>query len=192
MRLDQKPPRARIHPSDSGVTATDGPRIDPALVAVLYQEHAVELRWFVLGVVRSADLADEVLQNTFVKAAESGHTAQEATLKGWLFRVALHEALALRRRAKVEGRAVQVLGEVHPPPVETPPQAAGRRETIAQVRSALEQLPREQLEVVRRRIYEQKTFAAIASELDVPLGTVLTRMRSALAKLRRWLDEGKA
>ena len=37
------------------------------------------------------------------------------------------------------------------------------------------------------RIYEEKTFAVIAQELDIPLGTALGRMRSALAKLRKIL-----
>jgi RNA polymerase sigma-70 factor, ECF subfamily len=176
---------------EHGLTATDDQRLDPAVVAALYQEHSAELRWFVLGVVRRRDMADEVLQNTFVKVTESGHTARKPTLKGWLFRVALHEALALRRQGVVECKAVQVLAEVAPQAVETTQQVVSRRETIAQVRLALEQLPAHQREVVRLRIYEQKKFAVIARELKVPLGTVLTRMRSALAKLRQRLDEGK-
>jgi RNA polymerase sigma-70 factor (ECF subfamily) len=185
----------RLGPREAGVTATDDrqidARIDPNVVAGLYHEHAPELRRFVAGVLRNADLADEVLQNTFVKATEAGHTAREKTLKGWLFRVAFHEALALRRRRGVENKAIQTLGYVVRPAemaVETPAEMAGRRETIAKIRSALERLPADQREVVRRRIYEQEKFAAIARELDVPLGTVLTRMRSALAKLRQWLD----
>ena len=54
-------------------------------------------------------------------------------------------------------------------------------------RAALEKLPVEQREVVLLKISEQKTFAAIAAELSLPLGTVLTRMQLALAKLRRAL-----
>jgi RNA polymerase sigma-70 factor (ECF subfamily) len=44
--------------------------------------------------------------------------------------------------------------------------------------------------VVEARIQHGQTFAAIAAELGLPLGTVLTRMRLALAKLRRSLAEG--
>ena len=51
------------------------------------------------------------------------------------------------------------------------------------VKEVLESLPDEQRRVVRMRIYEEKTFAAIAAELNAPLGTVLTRMRLALKKL---------
>jgi RNA polymerase sigma-70 factor (ECF subfamily) len=59
-----------------------------------------------------------------------------------------------------------------------------RFEAVAAVREALDQLPAEQRQVVRMRIYEGKTFAKIAKELKIPLGTALGRMRSALIKLR--------
>jgi RNA polymerase sigma factor (sigma-70 family) len=170
-------------------------RIDPAIVANLYVEHGAELRNFLTGVLRNADLAGEVLQNTFSKCVEVGHTAREETLKGWLFRVAFHEALALKRRHGVEGRANQRLaGDAaadlnhrthHSPGGE---ERLIRGETVEAVRLALEDLPPEQRQVVRMRMYEEKTFAVIAAELKLPLGTVLTRMRLALEKLRKRLD----
>ena len=46
-------------------------------------------------------------------------------------------------------------------------------------------LPDKQRQIVHMRIYEEKTFAVIAEELDIPLGTALARMRTALAKLRK-------
>ncbi len=58
-----------------------------------------------------------------------------------------------------------------------------RWETVLNVREALEKLPENQQDVVRLRIYEEKTFAEIAKELNLPLGTVLTRMRLAMRKL---------
>ncbi|MCA9247413.1 MAG: hypothetical protein KDA42_09870, partial [Planctomycetales bacterium] len=51
------------------------------------------------------------------------------------------------------------------------------------------ELPSEQREVVRMRIYEEKKFAEIAAELELPLGTVLTRMRLALKKLEAALGQ---
>jgi RNA polymerase sigma-70 factor (ECF subfamily) len=66
-----------------------------------------------------------------------------------------------------------------------------RRETIAAVRQALGELPGEQRQVVWARMYEDKTFLQIAQESDLPLGTVLTRMRLALEKLRRILRTGE-
>ena len=58
------------------------------------------------------------------------------------------------------------------------------------LRKALGELPAEQGRVVWARMYEDKTFAQIAEEFGLPLGTVLTRMRLALEKLRRTLHPG--
>ena len=60
-------------------------------------------------------------------------------------------------------------------------------ETVEAVRKAIGELPENQQIVVRSRIYEDKTFAVIAEELGLPLGTVLTRMRLAMQKLERAL-----
>ncbi|HEX4150338.1 MAG TPA: sigma-70 family RNA polymerase sigma factor, partial [Pirellulales bacterium] len=62
------------------------------------------------------------------------------------------------------------------------------RETAERVRAALDRLPKEQRQVVRLRMHEQKKFATIAQELNLPLGTVLTRMQLALRKLRKLLE----
>jgi len=64
-----------------------------------------------------------------------------------------------------------------------------RRQTVDAVRQALDELPPPQRRIVQMRIYENKTFAAIAEQLDIPLGTALGRMRLATEKLRRRLAE---
>jgi RNA polymerase sigma-70 factor (ECF subfamily) len=182
----------RHTPSDAPTAPAPGPdaQLDPAAVAAMYVEHAAELRRFVLGVVRDPDLAGDVLQATFARAIEQGGAARAETRKGWLFRVALHEALAARRRRGVREKAQRELAALWTPTGERPEASLIRGETVEAVRKALDTLPPEQRQVVRARIDEDKTFAQIASELHVPLGTVLTRMRLALAKLRRGLDSG--
>lgn len=177
-------------PSDSPPASTPDERLDPRQVAALYVEHATELRRFVLGVVRDPDLANDVLQATFTTAIEQGHHTREETRKGWLFRVALHEALAHRRRETVRDRASRKLASLWTRAGDHPEESLLRGETVEAVRKALERLPPEQRQVVRARIHDDKTFAQIASELNLPLGTVLTRMRLALERLRRGLDLG--
>ncbi len=169
--------------------SADGQRIDPALVASLYVKHGEELRLFVLGVLRDADLAGDVLQATFAKAVEVGHTAREETLKGWLFRVAFHEALALRRKQAVRDKANRRIAVEDGTKSESPLEEVCRWETVVTIRQALEQLPAEQRQVVQMRVYDQKKFIEIAEELGLPLGTVLTRMQAGLKKLRRHLKK---
>lgn len=170
--------------------ATGQTRIDPALVAALYKEHGEELRAFLTGVLRDRDQAEEALQASFAKTVEAGHTARQESLKGWLFRVAYHEALALRRKRKRQQDSLQKLSHAPRKAVGTPEEDVARRELVAEVRAALNLLPAEQREIVCERIYHQKTFAVIAEERQLPLGTVLTRMRLAMQKLRDHLNRG--
>ncbi len=179
-------------------------RIEPAdavnsLEKEWFADFAGELRAFLLGVLRNDDLAGEALQATLVKALERGHEARPETRRGWLFRVALNEALVLKRRAKIQEKSFRELAQNDArrhesaggsvTRNESPEGFALRAEVIDRVRLALDGLPAEQRRVVRMRIYEHKTFAVIASELKVPLGTVLTRMRLATEKLRDRLAE---
>ena len=96
--------------------------------------------------------------------------------------------MAFRRRAAVGDkvfRQVAWQGAAAPPSAE---ERAIGLEAVDAVKAALAELRPEEREVVRMRIYEEKTFAVIAEELQIPLGTALARMRSALGKLRAALE----
>lgn len=170
------------------LTAEDRSQIDPAIVAALYVEHAEELRRFLIGVLRDHQLASDVLQAAFVKLSEKGHETQEGSRKAWLFRVAYHEAMAIRRREKVGDKVHQRVSWTMQRTSGAADQMLIRREAVEAVRAALLQLTPEQRQVVRMRIYEEKKFVEIAEELGIPLGTALGRMRSGLQKLRASLD----
>jgi len=160
-------------------------------IALLFADLSDELRRFVQGVVRDPDLADDVMQATFVKALEHGHEARSETSRGWLFRVAFHEALATRRRALMRDQGHRRLATLRPrAEADSPEVPLIREETVALVREALGTLSEDQRRVVLARVYEEKTFAEIAGETGWPLGTVLTRMRRALEKMRKTMRPG--
>jgi RNA polymerase sigma-70 factor (ECF subfamily) len=169
-------------------TVSDESRLDARVVAALYAEHAEELRRFLIGMLRDTPLAHDVLQATFAKLIEVGHTSREETRKAWLFRVAYHEAMAFRRRQGVDGRAMQQVAWVHPGAARGADEPVMLGETVEAVRRAIDELPAAQRQILHERIYEEKTFAQIAKELNIPLGTALARMRAALAKLRTRLS----
>ncbi|MBA3312463.1 MAG: RNA polymerase sigma factor [Planctomycetota bacterium] len=161
-------------------------RLDPAAVEALYASHAVELRAYLTGLLRDPDLAAEMLQATFLRAVERGHTFRNDSAKAWLFRVAHNRAMDYRRRVAAEGRLVEKSAwwkREKRGNAASPVEVAGRDETVSRVRQAIEQLPAEQRQIVRLKIYDNLTFAEIAGRLSVPLGTVLTRMRIATKKL---------
>jgi|TARA_R110001592_G_scaffold22122_3_gene88471 RNA polymerase sigma-70 factor (ECF subfamily) len=169
-------------------TGNDG-KLAPELVHQLFEDHAGELRAFLLGVLRNHDLVDEVLQLTFSKALETGGTSKEETRKGWLFRVAYNEAMGLIRRNTIQRKSLNQLGQTTKFfSNDSPDQRLLDDENIEQIRLALTQLPESQQAVVKARIYENKTFNEIAQDLNIPLGTVLTRMRLAIKFLSSRLD----
>ena len=169
-----------------GSTAAEG----PGPIEVIYADLSIELRRFVLGVVRDPEVADDVMQATFVKALERGHEARSETIRGWLFRVAFHEALATRRRSITHEKGLRRLASFGRKDRPGPDDPMIRNETVEAVRKALGELPEEQKRVVLARVYEEKTFAQIAGEFGLPLGTVLTRMRRALERMRRTMRPG--
>lgn len=173
------------------LTLADERRLAPERIAQLHAECSHELHRLALGVLHDSHLAADVVQATFAKAIEQGHTAKES-LRGWLFRVAMNEALALRRRQGVQARGLERLAWLREgrDDCDRPDDLAGRREQGERARQALEGLPPEQRRVVYMRLYEQKTFAAIADELEIPLGTTLWRMQAAMKKLRECLGTG--
>jgi RNA polymerase sigma-70 factor (ECF subfamily) len=157
-------------------------------VGALHAAHRAELERYLLGLVRDAALADDCLQATFAKLLERGHETQPATRRAWLFRVAFQEAMLARRRSATTDRILQKAAWSQCREPAGPDARLLERETVREVAEALECLPPEQRQVVRMRMYEEKTFAVIAQELGIPLGTALGRMRSALVKLREAVD----
>jgi RNA polymerase sigma-70 factor, ECF subfamily len=170
------------------LSAAEEGRIDPATVADLYARHGAELQRFLLGLMRDHQLAGDVLQTTFAKLAEHGHRTREESRKGWLFRVAYNEAMLVRRRQAIDESALRRTAWGRDSVAESAEASLVRAETVQFVRQAIQELPAGQQQVVRMRIYEDKTFAVIAAELGIPLGTALGRMRTALIKLRTKLE----
>jgi RNA polymerase sigma-70 factor (ECF subfamily) len=162
--------------------------VDAQCLAALYVEHAPGLRRLVIGVLRDSAAADDIVQATFAKAAGGAAELEPGGMKAWLYRVAFNEALTWKRRSGVAERATQALAQRRREG-ESPEEALARRETVDQVRELMQRLSADEQEVLRARVYQEKTFAQIAAETGLPLGTVLTRMRRALEKMRQALKD---
>lgn len=171
------------------MSAAEEGKIDRAVVESLYEQHGAELQRFLLGILRDSQLASDAFQATFTKAIERGHTSRPETRKAWLFRVAYNEAMLIRRRGAATKRMLEGVAWTRDDSTTTVEEPLVQRETVESVRRAIEQLPPKQQQMVRMRIYEEKKFTDIAKELGIPLGTALGRMRTAMAALRKQLDD---
>jgi RNA polymerase sigma-70 factor (ECF subfamily) len=138
--------------------------------------------------------AEEITQDVFVRVWEraASYRAERAKVSTWLTSIARHRAIdQLRRRgARPEQRTVP-WAEVAPEALtaDDDPQEATQLAMERQwVRSALAQLPEEQRQVLALAYFKGYTQQQIADTLEEPLGTVKTRVRLAMQKLRQMLD----
>ena len=172
-------------------STTDGP--DPLPTQQWereYRLHAEPLVRFLTGVLKDASLAQDVTQTAFTRLLEQGGGVSQESRKAWLFQVAYREALALRRSQETGRRAQEQafwIAELRKSESVHGSKPLVRDEEIERIRMALQELPPKQRQIVQLRIYQEKKFAEIATELGIPLGTALARMRNALKRLRSLL-----
>jgi RNA polymerase sigma-70 factor, ECF subfamily len=133
-------------------------------------------------------MAEDVVQEAFLSLWRSGARYDRArgSVRSWVLSVVHNRAIdALRRGVVREGRTVddEGLAERVAAPERTDVEVA-RREEAREVRGALGELPTEQRQVIELSYFGGFTHVQIASMLEVPIGTVKSRMRLGLTKLR--------
>jgi RNA polymerase sigma-70 factor (ECF subfamily) len=134
-----------------------------------------------LRLTRRAQNAEDLVQDTYLKAFRSAHQFEPGTnLKAWLFTI-LHNTYRNMRRhdgrspvdvdSEAVDRAADAAGLDH-----TPEQLLTRATLDADVQAALEALPEAFRQAVWLRDVEELSYADIARVLDVPIGTVMSRI----------------
>lgn len=133
--------------------------------------------------------AHDALQETFIKCWRNREQLPEIeNVRAWIFRIAVNTGRDMRMTAWRRKR--QALGDEEqsvPSSEATPGDHAQRSEQMEHLRIAVSQLREEEREVFLLRQNGDLTYEAIAESLSIPLGTVKTRMRMALANLRQHL-----
>ena len=151
-----------------------------------------ELLGTLFYLVGNREDARDALQETFVKCWRSRQTLGEIeNLKAWIFRVALNTGRDIRASAWRRRRQPLAEGGAMVTAVACNPQGdIEHAEELGRVRKALMDLRPEEQEVFLLRQNGELTYEAIAEAIGIPLGTVKTRMRLAIEKLRVALAGG--
>jgi RNA polymerase sigma-70 factor (ECF subfamily) len=194
------PPASRLAPAgpEAGGDADLLRRMaagDERALGALYDRWSPLVHSVVLRIVGDADDAEELVEETFWQAWRQAGRYDPARggISGWLVVIARSRALdrvrlrGWQRAAAAESTDVEGAPE---PVVEVrgPLDAAEMDETRRLVRAALERLPAEQRETVEMAYFRGMSQTEIAAATGQPLGTVKTRARLALQKLREALS----
>jgi RNA polymerase sigma-70 factor (ECF subfamily) len=152
----------------------------------------------VLRMVREAETARDLAQETFVKAYVKLDSFQgDAALGTWLYAIALNQVRGEMRKRSAAKRgdaksldALREAADVDPvDPTEGAPERVSMSEQCARLRDELERLDPEHKEVVVLREFQDLSYEEIAGIVGVPVGTVRSRLFRARAELRERLGE---
>lgn len=167
--------------------------MDPILVQTAYEENAADLKRYLLSILRDNATAEDALQDTIQAFMQKGDTVATKSIRAWLFRVAYQKAMLVKRKSGMRSRNHEKIAwRLQSDQFDESASAENSsimREDAERVTNALGVLSDNQKVVVRMRIHDGLKFREIAEKLDIPLGTVLTRMRTALQKLRTELEK---
>jgi RNA polymerase sigma-70 factor, ECF subfamily len=159
----------------------------------LVQKYQDRLYNTLLHVVGHAEDARDIVQDAFVQAFLKLDTFHgNSAFYTWLYRIALNTAATRRRRRKTAASIDQAREHNGIEPIdhgEGPGDLAQRRETRDQVRRALDELSEDHRAILVLREIDGCCYETIAEILDLPIGTVRSRLHRARLHLRDQLKE---
>ena len=170
---------------------------DRSAISELIERHSQRARSYIAMMVKDDAIADDIFQETFIKAVrviDEGRYVDSGKFLSWVLRIAHNRVLDHFRREKSSRQineseaGYDMLGTMRfSEPTAEDDIVHGEVERA--IRELIGELPEEQREVVCLRYYSKLSFQEIAEHTDVSINTALGRMRYALINLRRMIKE---
>ncbi len=170
---------------------------DRSAISELIERHSRRVRSYIGMMVKDDNIADDIFQETFIKAVkviDEGRYTDSGKFLSWVLRIAHNRVLDHFRREKSSRQineseaGYDVIGTLRFAE-STAEDGMIRGEVEQSIRNLINELPEEQQEVVRLRYYSKLSFQEIAEETNVSINTALGRMRYALINLRKMIQE---
>ncbi len=170
---------------------------DRSAISSLIERHSRRVRDYILMMVKDRDIAEDIFQETFIKAVrviDEGRYSDNGKFLSWILRIA-HNQVIDYFRAQRQNKSVteadagyDMLGTLRFAE-RTVEDSMVSDQIERDVRALVDLLPAEQREVVMLRYFSGLSFKDIAEQTDVSINTALGRMRYALINLRRMIKE---
>lgn len=166
-------------------------RQDRAAFASLFRHFAPRVKAFLMRGGADSDTAQEVAQEALIvvwrKAASFDRGRASAAT--WIYTIARNKRIDLLRRTGKPAIETEDWLTVFAPADDDADKSVLAGQTYSRMQELLHTLSADQLVVVQKAFFEDKSHTAIADELKLPLGTVKSRIRMALGRLRQALEK---
>ena len=163
---------------------------DRAAFAALFAHFAPRVKAYLLRLGASPALAEDLAQEALLNLWRKAHLFDpaKASAATWLFTIARNLRIdAIRREKRPELEPEDFL----PQPEAAADDGLALADEENRLRAALKDLPADQIQVVELSFFADKPHSEIAEALGIPLGTVKSRLRLAMARLKRVLGEAE-
>jgi RNA polymerase sigma-70 factor (ECF subfamily) len=176
---------SRSEPSDETLLLRIG-RADREAFGALFTRYAPRVKSYLMRLGAAAAAAEDIAQDAMLSVWRRAGSYDPAKAKPstWVFVIARNAWIDRLRREKVELAYSTENPATDVSDAEAPDAAVARADDEARIGEALAALPEEQRQVVRLSFFEDRPHSEIAERLSLPLGTVKSRLRLALIKLR--------
>ena len=163
---------------------------DKTALHSLYKETAAQLFGLALRILRNRELAEEIVQDSFVLLWNNAHTfdPSRGSAMAWLARIVRNRCIDLIRRRGRETPLDHTSIEGWEDPGSSPADLAALSSDARRLHHCLDELEESPRKVLRLVYYEGMTYEEVAVHLGVPLGTVKSWVRRSLTRLRGCLE----
>lgn len=158
---------------------------DRSALAALYDRYARSVYSLVLSIVHDRSVAEDITQDVFIQLWQFPdlYDPERGAFAPWFLRMARNRAIDVLRRRQRDRRLQERLSRVEWWDPDDPDEWTMLGEEATRVRQALAELESEQRQVLELAYFGGLTQREIAERLGIPLGTVKTRVRTALRRL---------
>jgi RNA polymerase sigma-70 factor (ECF subfamily) len=165
---------------------------DRQAFAQLFSHFAPLIKAFALsGSPLAASHADELVQEVMLKVWQkaSAYNSQKAAASTWIYTIARNCRTDMFRRLQKFDTALSADDILPDTEHEEPFVAVQQRRSAQRLRAMMDKLPHEQSQILAKVYMEGKSHSEVAGELELPLGTVKSRVRLAMQKLQIQIEQ---
>ncbi len=171
---------------------------DENSLAVLIERHQTKIYGFIYSKLGDRDLSDDIFQDTFVKVVKSlkiNGYQEEGKFVSWVTRIAHNLIIDHYRRSK-KNTMINSSNNLYEKDYFIDNGANAEEQIIDlqisnDLKKMIDQLPDDQKEVVKMRMYDDLSFKEIAEMTNVSINTALGRMRYAIINLRKMMEKNQ-